>query len=186
MLGFRTRTIKRHSRTIAKIFPGTIHFWLLTCPNAPTHKLRLSQWRKAFQDTDASWFCFVIEKDGDGLGLAPQLICSAAQEILRQEITSMLLLTAFMIDWEVKSYLQRTVNFMVDMGGRICRNWQLLVQVARDWRLFPDNSCKKTFTIAWDEGKKIYPSALSYTQFNGLASGDIAFAENLSVRIHYF
>jgi len=36
-------------------------------PNGPTYELRLLQWQQAFQDKDATWFCFVIENDGDSL-----------------------------------------------------------------------------------------------------------------------
>ena len=36
-------------------------------PNAPTFKLREYQWQKAFQEKDDSWFCFVIEKENEGL-----------------------------------------------------------------------------------------------------------------------
>ncbi|MGE5521473.1 MAG: N-acetyltransferase family protein [Candidatus Dadabacteria bacterium] len=34
---------------------------------APTFETRKWQWQKAFQDDDHSWFCFVIEKEDDGL-----------------------------------------------------------------------------------------------------------------------
>jgi len=34
---------------------------------APTYETREWQWQKAFQDKDDSWFCFVIEKKGEGL-----------------------------------------------------------------------------------------------------------------------
>jgi RimJ/RimL family protein N-acetyltransferase len=36
-------------------------------PHAPTFALREYQWQKAFQDKDDSWFCFVFEKDDEGL-----------------------------------------------------------------------------------------------------------------------
>ena len=36
-------------------------------PNGPTYEVRLVQWQQAFQDKDATWFCFVIEDDGDSL-----------------------------------------------------------------------------------------------------------------------
>jgi hypothetical protein len=36
-------------------------------PNGPTYEVRLMQWQQAFQDTDATWFCFVIENGGDSL-----------------------------------------------------------------------------------------------------------------------
>ncbi|MCC6287972.1 MAG: GNAT family N-acetyltransferase [Chitinophagaceae bacterium] len=34
---------------------------------APAYETREWQWQKAFQDKDDSWFCFVIEKKGEGL-----------------------------------------------------------------------------------------------------------------------
>jgi len=36
-------------------------------PNGPTYELRLRQWQQAFQDKDATWFCFVIENGDDSL-----------------------------------------------------------------------------------------------------------------------
>ena len=36
-------------------------------PNGPTYEIRLAQWQQAFQDKDATWFCFVIEDDDDSL-----------------------------------------------------------------------------------------------------------------------
>ena len=35
--------------------------------NAPTFETRKWQWQKAFQEQDDSWFCFLIEKEGEGL-----------------------------------------------------------------------------------------------------------------------
>ena len=40
-------------------------------PDGPTYELREYQWRKAFQDKNESWFCFVIEDwDGALIGFA--------------------------------------------------------------------------------------------------------------------
>jgi L-amino acid N-acyltransferase YncA len=38
-----------------------------TYPGGPTYELRESQWQKAFDDRDESWFCFVVEKDDGSL-----------------------------------------------------------------------------------------------------------------------
>jgi L-amino acid N-acyltransferase YncA len=35
--------------------------------NAPTIETRIRQWQKIFEDKDDSWFCFVIEKENEGL-----------------------------------------------------------------------------------------------------------------------
>jgi len=36
-------------------------------PNAPGYELRAYQWERAFQNKTESWFCFVIEKENEGL-----------------------------------------------------------------------------------------------------------------------
>jgi hypothetical protein len=43
-------------------------------------------------------------------------------------VTPTIRLTVFMSEWEAKNYSQRTVNFTVDMGGRICRDFRLFAQ----------------------------------------------------------
>lgn len=35
--------------------------------NSPTLQTRLWQWQQIFENKDDSWFCFVIEKEGEGL-----------------------------------------------------------------------------------------------------------------------
>lgn len=45
-----------------KTFKQT-HGWF----NAPTIKTRLWQWQMIFEEKDDTWFCIVIEKEGEGL-----------------------------------------------------------------------------------------------------------------------
>jgi ribosomal protein S18 acetylase RimI-like enzyme len=51
-----------------------VRTWAATYPDVekpPTHEIRERQWRKAFEVTDGSWFCFVIEApDGELVGFA--------------------------------------------------------------------------------------------------------------------
>jgi ribosomal protein S18 acetylase RimI-like enzyme len=51
-----------------------VRTWNATYPNMekkPTYEIRERQWRKSFEVTDGSWFCFVVEgQDGDLVGFA--------------------------------------------------------------------------------------------------------------------
>ena len=57
--------------TLARLHVET---WNATYPGVrskPTYAIRKRQWREAFQVTDGSWFCFVIERrDGQLIGFA--------------------------------------------------------------------------------------------------------------------
>jgi GNAT superfamily N-acetyltransferase len=39
-------------------------------PGGPSYELRERQWREAFDGQDGSWFCYVVEDDGELVGFA--------------------------------------------------------------------------------------------------------------------
>ncbi len=94
--------------------------------NSPTVATREWQWRNNFQDKDNSWFCFVIEKDNEGLvGFAKgQPYSHADHSAFSGELNKIYLLRKYqklglgrqLICKVAHEFMQRGINSMLLFG----------------------------------------------------------------------